>query len=173
MKKIKLVWIIGIIIVALISGFLASIAYTYDEKQDGAYQGWQTYINKEYEFSMKYPPEFVFKEDPDGAALVAFSPKNGAAEGNTAKVYDESEFYTAESVAELKALLDKKWSDHGSVAISIEKIGGFDAVIIQNIPGYLSGGYLMYVLTDDNTILSFNGQKDSFDEQMFKSIKKI
>jgi hypothetical protein len=48
---------------------------------------WKTYTNTQYGFEIKYSPDFVFEENSDGAALVAFYVPNGSIEGSGTKIY--------------------------------------------------------------------------------------
>ena len=133
------------------------------------------YIDGNLGFQISYPDGWIAEKNPDGVAVLSLAP-SGAIEGSGVKVYlnrielDSTSINTVKNSIDARNMASPEWNPDVYKSV-ITKVGGFDAVLVDELTGYAEQGYSMYVLLDNRAILEFSGSTS--DRDIFLTLKRI
>ena len=136
---------------------------------------WSVYKNTDYGFSIAHHPSFTPEESRGDLSVIAFVNRDAHVETPVLKVYDATNRFNAKTIEQLKvevAKFENPENKYASYRNWIDSIGGFDVVLSEGHPGYISGSYDMHVLFPDGRILDFHADGEEYDRQ-FRTLKKI
>ncbi len=166
----KLLIIVVIIIAVSVGGYYYSNNTDKTIKDSGVVTndettGWATYINKEYNFSFKYPLDSIVKENPDRKTIVSIINNT---EFFTMKIYYEKtdynsfDEYSNNTIKEFENYVSKQ-NLNSSATYSFEKknINKNDVLFHKrNFHGLIGHIYNMSVWLGNGDILKFSGESE-------------
>ena len=116
------------------------------------------YRNKLYGFEFDYPSNWIVDESSDYPTIAAFHPK-GSIEGAGVKLYYVKSFANFGTVKSLQELLQTvKGTYNTQPNLTFTTTGGFDAVIVSGLPGYVDNEEEAYVLLDNGILRIYPGE---------------
>lgn len=112
-------------------------------------QGWNTYTNTEYGFSLKYPMQFHTKDFPDRIVTLDNGPNQK--ETNYLSVSKEEDAILGRSIAEVQKNLT---ANLPKISSEEKTIGGFNGLLVYNPYGGIAGETEFYFFTSKGLLVA-------------------
>lgn len=118
------------------------------------------YLNEGYGFEFDYPASWVVDEGKsDDPTIAAFHP-SGSVEGVGVKLYyvkSFANFGTVKSLPELLQAVKGTYNAQPNLTFTSTTTGGFSAVIVSGLPGYVDNEEEAYILLDNGVLRIYPG----------------